>query len=133
MCGATATLATDLVVGPPGGLQYAVVSLRGIAAGKPFDQAPATLDPRGCEHTPHVVVVPAGQALTILNSDGALHNIHTAGLHPDMAANGGMEGSPADSDGCQTTATTGARTPWAWCLGLLATLGALLMARGARR
>jgi len=87
VCGATAKLATDLVVGPSGGLQYAVVSLRGIAAGKPFDPAPPTLDQRGCEYAPHVVVVPAGRELTILNSDSVLHNIHTASLHPDAAAN----------------------------------------------
>ena len=87
VCGATAKLATDLVVGPSGGLQYAVVSLRGIAAGKPFDQTPPTLDQRGCEYAPHVVIVPAGRELTILNSDGVLHNLHTASLHPDAAAN----------------------------------------------
>ena len=87
VCGATAKLATDLVVGPSGGLQYAVVSLRGIAAGKPFDPAPPTLDQRGCEYAPHVIIVPAGRELTILNSDGVLHNIHTASLHPDAAAN----------------------------------------------
>ena len=46
VCGSTAKLANDLVVGSSGGLQYAVVSLRGLAAGKPFDGAPATLDQR---------------------------------------------------------------------------------------
>jgi len=87
VCGANAKLATDLVVGPSGGLQYAVVSLQGITAGKPFDGPPPILDQRGCEYAPHVVVVPAGRELTILNSDGVLHNIHTASLHPGAAAN----------------------------------------------
>ena len=87
VCGSTAKLANDLVVGPSGGLQYAVVSLRGVAAGKPFDGAPATLDQRGCEYTPHVVIVPAGKDLSILNSDGVLHNIHTSSLRPEAAAN----------------------------------------------
>jgi hypothetical protein len=61
VCGSTAKLANNLVVAPSGGLQYAVVSLRGVAVGKPFDGAPATLDQRGCEYTPHVVIVPAGK------------------------------------------------------------------------
>jgi plastocyanin len=87
VCGSTAKLANNLVVGPSGGLQYAVVSLRGVAAGKPFDGAPVTLDQRGCEYAPHVVIVPAGKDLSILNSDGVLHNIHTSSLRPDAAAN----------------------------------------------
>ena len=87
VCGATAKLANDLVVGEDGGLQYAVVSLRGVAAGKPFDSGSPTLDQRGCEYVPHVVVVPVGRGLTILNSDGVLHNIHTSGLRPDASAN----------------------------------------------
>ena len=35
------------------------------------------LDQRKCAYVPHVVVVPVGSALTVLNSDGILHNIHT--------------------------------------------------------
>src|SRR6185503_12171498 len=43
--------------------------------------------PARCEYTPHVVIVPAGKDLSILNSDGVLHNIHTSSLRPEAAAN----------------------------------------------
>jgi len=82
VCGASAKLANDLVVGPDGGVANAVVRLREIAAGKPFADGQPTLDQRGCEYLPHVVLVPAGQPLTILNPDGILHNIRTVGSGP---------------------------------------------------
>ncbi|MCZ7627012.1 MAG: carboxypeptidase regulatory-like domain-containing protein [Candidatus Methylomirabilis sp.] len=37
----------------------------------------ATLDQNVCVYEPHVVKLPAGGALDVLNSDGILHNIHT--------------------------------------------------------
>lgn len=83
VCGASAKLANDLVVGPDGGVAYAVVRLREIDAGKPFAEGQPTLDQRGCEYVPHVVLVPVGMPLTILNPDGILHNIRTAGGGPD--------------------------------------------------
>ena len=87
VCGSTAKLASDLVVGSNGGLQYVVVALRDVVTGKPFDAAPPTLDQRGCEYRPHVLLVPAGRELTILNSDNIMHNIHTYSLHPEAPAN----------------------------------------------
>lgn len=87
VCGSTAKLAPDLVVGANGGLQYAVVSLRDVAAGKPFAADAPTLDQRGCEYRPHVLLVPAGRELTILNSDNIMHNIHTYSLRPEAPAN----------------------------------------------
>ncbi len=67
-------LSEELVVGPDKGVKWAVVSLVG-AKGKP--SGPAVLDQKTCQFIPHVVVVPAGGTLDILNSDGILHNIHT--------------------------------------------------------
>lgn len=69
----------DLVVGAGGGIANAVVHIKGIAKGKAFpggDQPP-TLDQRVCQFRPHVVLVPAGGTLSVLNSDGILHNVHT--------------------------------------------------------
>lgn len=71
-----------LVVSEDNGLRWAVVSIAEINTGKPFpdpenpDTRP-TLDQKGCTFSPHVVVVPRQQPLTILNSDGVLHNVHT--------------------------------------------------------
>ena len=87
VCGNTAKLAPDLVVGPNGGLQDVVVALRDVRAGKPFAAEPPTLDQRGCEYRPHVLLVPAGRELTILNSDNIMHNIHTYSLRPEAPAN----------------------------------------------
>jgi plastocyanin len=77
VCGRTGHVAEGLLVGAGGGLHNAVVSIDGIAAGKPFGAARTVLDQRGCWFVPHVLVVPAGEPLDILNSDGILHNIHT--------------------------------------------------------
>lgn len=72
-------LSWDLVVGPRKGVTNAVVRLIDVKKGKKWASTKATLDQKSCEYTPHVVVVPAGGTLNILNSDGILHNIHTYG------------------------------------------------------
>ena len=59
------------------GIQNAVVSIVGINKGKPMEIKPVSIDQRRCAFTPHVVLIPAGAPLDILNSDGILHNIHT--------------------------------------------------------
>ena len=62
-------------------VQHAVVGLAGITEGKPFPKdAKYTLDQRGCVFVPHVVVVPLRKDLTILNSDGIMHNVHTRSM-----------------------------------------------------
>ncbi len=38
---------------------------------------PATLDQKGCRYVPHVLGLMVGQKLRILNSDPAMHNIHS--------------------------------------------------------
>jgi plastocyanin len=62
-----------------GGLANAVVRITDITSGKPLDTLGVefVLDQKNCVYVPHVVVVPVGSALTVLNSDGILHNIHT--------------------------------------------------------
>ena len=87
VCATTAKLDPQLVVGAEGGVQDAVVSLRGIASGKPCPDGAPTLDQRGCEYRPHVLVVPAGRELTILNPDNIMHNIHTYSLNGDGPLN----------------------------------------------
>ena len=66
--------AEDLVVSTDRGIKNAVVSVQGVK-GKP--EATAALDQNGCVFKPHVVLVPVGAPLDILNNDGILHNFHT--------------------------------------------------------
>jgi hypothetical protein len=76
VCGKTEIYDESLVVGSDKGLKNAVVMVMGAKGGK-FASQKATLDQKGCEYVPHVVVVPTSGELDILNSDGVLHNIHT--------------------------------------------------------
>lgn len=78
VCGKSGKLVEEaLVVGPKGGVQYAVVSLTDIAKGKKWGSEKFTFDQKNCRFNPHVLVVKAGASVEILNSDGILHNIHT--------------------------------------------------------
>ncbi|MEK6665569.1 MAG: carboxypeptidase regulatory-like domain-containing protein [candidate division NC10 bacterium] len=67
----------ELVVGANKGIKNAVVSVVGGKgpAAKPAQKP--VLDQKGCQFSPHVLVVPAGAELDIQNPDGVLHNIHT--------------------------------------------------------
>ncbi len=76
VCGKSEIYDESLVVGPDKGLKNAVVTVVGAKGGK-FASQKGELDQKGCQYTPHVVVVPTTGQLDILNSDGVLHNIHT--------------------------------------------------------
>jgi hypothetical protein len=76
VCGKSEIYDESLVVGPDKGLKNAVITVVGAKGGK-FASQKAELDQKGCQYTPHVVVVPTTGELDILNSDGILHNIHT--------------------------------------------------------
>lgn len=78
VCAKTPKLSEDLVVSGNKEIKNAVVSLSDIKKGKKLEaQKNPVLDQKGCVYAPHVVLVPAGGTLDILNSDGILHNIHT--------------------------------------------------------
>ena len=66
----------DVVV-KDGKVVNAIVSITDIKSGKKLDTADVVLDQKGCHYAPHVLLVPAGANVKILNSDGILHNIHT--------------------------------------------------------
>lgn len=76
VCGKEKT-SLELVVGPDKGIQWAVVSVAGAKGSPPKPAKKPALDQKGCEFHPHVLLVPAGAEVDILNSDGVLHNIHT--------------------------------------------------------
>jgi plastocyanin len=64
-----------LVVGPAGGIRYAVVSIEGVTGGrKPERDVTHALDNRACRFDPHVIAAEVGQWLEIRNSDPILHN-----------------------------------------------------------
>jgi len=67
----------DLVVSSSGGIRWAVVSLVEARKPAPMGTQKPVLDQRTCQFQPHVLLVPAGSEVDILNSDGILHNIHT--------------------------------------------------------
>jgi hypothetical protein len=60
-----------------GGLAEVLVYVKsGVSGSYPAPAEPALLDQHGCDYTPHMLVMRAGQPLKIRNSDDTLHNIH---------------------------------------------------------
>lgn len=76
VCGKTEKINEALLVGSNKGIKNVVVSMTNIQKGKKMGEG-GILDQKECVYTPRVVLSPAGADLTILNSDGILHNIHT--------------------------------------------------------
>jgi plastocyanin len=78
VCGKVEHSDESFLVGPDKGLKNVVVNITDPKDGKKYTppQKP-TLDQNGCKFVPHVDIVPAGQEVDIVNSDGILHNIHT--------------------------------------------------------
>ncbi len=66
-----------LVVSKKGGVANAFIILKNAPSGSlgSFNAKPS-IEQRNCEYFPHAQIVPAGSALTIINSDDVLHNIH---------------------------------------------------------
>jgi plastocyanin len=77
VCGKTENLNETLMVGEDLGIQNVVVSLSQIERGKAFSGKDVSIDQRECRYRPHVLLVPAGSEVSILNNDGILHNIRT--------------------------------------------------------
>ncbi len=79
VCGRHGPLVSDeLVLSPDSGLHNAVIHVVDVTAGKPLiSMRTRSLDQNGCTFQPHVLIVPVGRKLKVLNSDGILHNIHT--------------------------------------------------------
>jgi hypothetical protein len=76
-CG-TRRVSPRLVLGANGGVANAVISIEGISQGKRFaPERKYILDQRKCEYVPHVLLLPLGADLEIVNSDAVLHNVHT--------------------------------------------------------
>jgi hypothetical protein len=60
-----------------GGLAEVLVHVKsGVKGSYPVPAEAVLLDQKGCDYTPHMLVMRAGQPLRIRNSDDTLHNIH---------------------------------------------------------
>lgn len=79
VCGAHGPiLSEELLVDSLRGIKNVVVTLTNITMGRPMlPTGQAVLDQQGCTFRPHVMVVPVGQKVKVVNSDGIIHNIHT--------------------------------------------------------
>jgi hypothetical protein len=79
-----------LVVGPEGGVRYAVVSVEDVKGGRKAEpDVTLVLDNRECRFVPHVQVAEVGQWLEIHNSDAVLHNAD-ARMGPETIFNVGL-------------------------------------------
>jgi len=66
-----------LVLSWDGGLGNVVVALKGVKPPQaPAPTSGAAVDQVGCHYSPHVQAVTVGTALTVLNNDAVLHNVH---------------------------------------------------------
>lgn len=66
-----------LVLGKDNVVRNAVISLENISLGKKsVSLAKYTLDQRKCEYDPHVLLLPLGSDMEIVNNDPILHNVH---------------------------------------------------------
>jgi plastocyanin len=65
-----------LEVSQGGGVKNAVLWITGAAKPAKGDKMKATLDQKQCEFVPHVLALPAGATLDIVNGDKLFHNVH---------------------------------------------------------
>jgi hypothetical protein len=79
-CGSAKT-SPRLMVGRDAGVKNAVVWIEKIAEGKRIrSQGETVLRQKKCEYDPHVLILPCGEELEIVNDDPVLHNVHTYDL-----------------------------------------------------
>ena len=90
-CGHDTVPSEALVVSADKAVKNAVVSISGISKGKRFEGGTASIDQKGCVFIPHVIVVPPGSTVDLLNSDDVMHNLHTWSIK-NTAFNEGVAG-----------------------------------------
>ncbi len=76
VCDKSAKIDPSLIVSG-GKVVNAVVTITDIKKGKEMKAMKVTFNQDGCEYKPHVLALPAGSTIEILNPDKILHNIHT--------------------------------------------------------
>jgi hypothetical protein len=71
-----------LIIGKNNGVKNTVISLEGITQGVAVDpNRKVLLEQQRCEYQPHVVLLPLGGTLDIVNSDAVLHNVRAFDAH----------------------------------------------------
>lgn len=66
-----------LVIGKNKTVKNAIISIEGITQGKDFSHSNHfVLEQERCEYEPHILILPLGSNLEILNDDPILHNVH---------------------------------------------------------
>lgn len=91
VCGKSKTL-ESLITGKNGGVKNVIVGLEGITQGKKMLQnVDLKIDQTNCEYAPHIVILPKGADLHIVNDDTLLHNVHAYDL---TAKEDGQTGPP---------------------------------------
>ncbi len=73
-CGIKGKLFVESMVVNNGGLANVVLQ---IANGQTISSSAVTIDQTNCRFAPHILTVPAGSKVTVINLDGILHNFHT--------------------------------------------------------
>jgi len=83
-CG-RANVSPRLVVDGNNDVKNAVIILEGVTKGKAMNVPPkVTLNQTHCEYDPHIMVVPVGTQIEIMNSDPILHNVHAYAAGPSL-------------------------------------------------
>src|SRR4051794_17491663 len=63
-----------------GKLANVIISVKEAPAGGQAPSAPAVLDQKGCQYSPHVMAVMVGQPIAVRNDDPFLHNVHSLAI-----------------------------------------------------
>jgi len=79
VCGRS-TPSPRLSLGKNKGVRNAIIYLAEIREGKKLTNEKIVLDQQGCIYEPHVLILPLGSQLEIVNSDPILHNVHAYDL-----------------------------------------------------
>lgn len=91
-CGHENKVSEELVIsGESKGIKNVIVSLVDIASGKKIEAVTAALDQKECLFIPHVLAVPVGSSVDLLNSDNVMHNLHSWSIR-NAAFNEGVSG-----------------------------------------
>src|SRR5687768_10047237 len=76
VCGESVTV-TRLALGKDNAVRHALVYLDGVPSAEDVRPRLTTqVGQKGCEYGPHVMTVPTGADLEIVNDDPILHNVH---------------------------------------------------------
>lgn len=75
ICGARQSV-TRLALGVQNGIRNAIVYLEGVSLQVSRQSVTVTIDQSNCEYLPHMMAVPLGTQLEIVNNDPILHNVH---------------------------------------------------------